>query len=165
MTKQCATEGCVAEIEQWQTYCSKHYAEMMAQQKQQQAQPVQQPVQQQQMQPQQIRQAQPVQQQQMQPPELPKSVLPQNPVPHERYKIPEQEVEVEDYNDEEEIDRPTFNELTADTKLQIRIIAFNGAVEMLKTTKIETKKFEQLIGEIETLTNTFSNIIMTDYDV
>ena len=149
MTKQCATEGCVAEIEQWQTYCSKHYAEMMAQQKQQQAQPVQQPV----------------QQQQMQPPELPKSVLPQNPVPHERYKIPEQEVEVEDYNDEEEIDRPTFNELTADTKLQIRIIAFNGAVEMLKTTKIETKKFEQLIGEIETLTNTFSNIIMTDYDV
>jgi hypothetical protein len=40
MTKKCATEGCMTEIQEWQTYCQQHYAEM--QQKQQM--PPQQPI-------------------------------------------------------------------------------------------------------------------------
>jgi hypothetical protein len=39
MTKQCATDGCTEEIQDWQTYCSKHYAQMMQKTQQQQQQP------------------------------------------------------------------------------------------------------------------------------
>lgn len=41
MTKTCADPNCTNEIQQWQTYCPQHYAEMM--QKQQQAEMPKQP--------------------------------------------------------------------------------------------------------------------------
>lgn len=41
MTKKCAVENCMNEIQEWQTYCPQHYAEMMQRQNQQQQ--VQQP--------------------------------------------------------------------------------------------------------------------------
>lgn len=146
--KLCAKEGCNKEIQQWQTYCPEHYAEISAMQMQTNNQ--QMPVQDQQVQDQQPPQIPPL-------PELPKQVL--------------NSIQTED-GKQENVDLPVIKasntntgkkvrlKVSAKDILSVRLESFNGAVRLLSNMDFENKKFEQLIGEIETLTNMFQDIIL-----
>lgn len=118
MTKKCATEGCTEEIQEWQTYCPKHYAEMMQKQQAQQMPPQQ-------------------QQQMPAPPQMPAQVK------------------------KEEVKTAPMPELDERERLICKQTSLKSAVEIMKTLDNESKEFEQLMQETETLTVFFYKIIVS----
>lgn len=186
MTQTCSWDGCNEEIQQWQTYCNPHYMEMQNKQQMSQGQkPTTQKFQPPEIPPQVVRQKiveQPVRQRH--PVEEMEDEDEPNTEPlldlkemreeresqartHQTQSIPlrknVQEQIVEE-NEENGMERPLFSQLTDEDRLAVRQVAFKGAIELVASMNIGDRNPEQILSDIEMLTNNFSDLIMTDYD-
>lgn len=132
MTKICDWDDCNEEVADWQTHCPKHYA-MMQQQKQQSGM------------------AQPQQQAQVQQPQ------PQQQVQQPVQAQPKQTVEQDMQEQEQALDLPQLSERE---RLIVKQSAFKGAIELMSKMNFETKEYEDLLNEVETLTVHFYRIIV-----
>lgn len=146
MTKQCAKPDCNREIEQWKTYCDEHYLEMTTQQNNLSQQYSRQ-------QPQTVQQM-PTNIKYEQPPNIPQTMMLQQ----QKQELPKSPTEI---NGKEERQVLKIN---GEQKIRVREVAFNGAIKLMSHMDFEDKDFQTMIGEVETLTNSFQDIIITDYE-
>jgi len=164
MTKICDWENCNEEVADWQTHCPKHYA-MMQQQKTQSGmvkpeQPApathQQPVQPAPKQ----QQPAPVQEEMidLEEPETQPVQPVQQPEPEEFIDAGD----IEEPENAETLNFPDLPKLSDRERLIVKQTAFKGAIELMSKMEFEAKQFEDLIGEIETLTLSFYRLIVVE---
>jgi len=140
MTKKCSFDGCNEEIQQWQSFCSRHYQTMMAQQSPALGGAVVE-------EPPQI----PVQKVALQKPSLPKGGVSQIDTPTNQL--------TPQVSSNQPIQRHEQVETGDKDRYFLRKECLKSAVDLICQTDIENKSFDVLMGEIETLTEKLYGLV------
>lgn len=136
MTKICQVEGCNEEISDWQTYCPRHYAEMLEKRKQSNIQ-----------QPKEIEQ-----------PKKENVQEPKQPVLDEKQQETVQEEIVDDKTSKGE--KFQMEKLEGRERLIVKQTAVKRAVDFLQDSGLEFDDYESMINQLRRLTVDIYKIIV-----